>query len=77
MTAQSLGTPSAFVSKASDGISRIVVVIGATVTSPRNSNAESLVRISTGRLLSGLENYIPSDLSALHQLPHTVLIPSR
>jgi hypothetical protein len=35
-------------------ISRIVVVIGAMVTSPRNSSAESLVKMSTGRFLSGL-----------------------
>jgi len=77
LTAQSLGTPSAFVNKASDGISRIVVVIGATVTSPRNSNAESLVRISTGRLLSGLENTYHLTSPRFINHPRPVLIPSR
>ena len=42
--------------KFSEGISRIVEEIGATVTSPRNSSAESLVRITTGLFLSGREN---------------------
>ena len=53
-TAQSLGIPSACVRNTSDGISRTVEVIGAIVTSPRNSTAESRVRITPGCFLSGL-----------------------
>jgi len=53
---QSAGTPSAGVSSTSLGMSRIVRVIGATVASPRYSSAESRVRITTGRRLSGRPN---------------------
>ena len=53
LTAQSRGLPSAFERNTSDGISRTVVVIGAMVTSPRNSRAELRVRIKTGLFLSG------------------------
>jgi hypothetical protein len=44
---------SSLVNKTSEGMSRIVAVIGAIVTSPRNSIAEVLVSITTGRFLSG------------------------
>ena len=53
LTAQSWGMPSAFERNTSEGILRIVVVMGAMVTSPRYSNTESRVRIRTGRFLSG------------------------
>jgi hypothetical protein len=53
LTAQSWGMPSTFARNTSEGILRIVVVMGAIVTSPRYSNTESLVRIKTGRFLSG------------------------
>ena len=45
-----------FERKTSDGMSRTILVIGATVTSPRYSNTESRVRIRTGLLLSGRAN---------------------
>jgi len=54
--AQFLIIPFAFDSETSEGMFRIVDVMGATVISPRNSNAESLVRITTGRFLSGFAN---------------------
>jgi hypothetical protein len=52
-TAQSWGIPSLFERKTSEGMSRTVVVMGATVISPRYSNTEFLVSIRTGRFLSG------------------------
>ena len=56
LTTQSWGMPSAFERNTSDGISRIVVVMGAMVTSPRYSSAEFRVRMRTGRFLSGGTN---------------------
>jgi len=54
--AQSRGIPSCVDRNTSLGIERIVVVIGAIVTSPRYSRIESRVRIKTGRFLSGRLN---------------------
>jgi len=56
LTAQFRSMPSAFERNTSDGMFRIVVVIGTMVTSPRYSNTESLVRIRIGLFLSGLAN---------------------
>ena len=56
LTAQYSGMPSAFERKTSDGMSRIILVMGATVASPRYCNTESRVRIRTGLFLSGLVN---------------------
>ena len=56
LTAQSKGTPSAFERNTSDGMLRTVLVMGATVTSPRYSKTESRVRIRTGLFLSGSVN---------------------
>jgi len=56
LTAQSKGTPSAFERNTSDGMLRTVLVMGATVTSPRYSKTESRVRIRTGLFLSGRVN---------------------
>ena len=53
LTAQSRGMPSDLERNTSEGISRTVLVIGATVTSPRYSKTESRVRIRTGLFLSG------------------------
>lgn len=53
LIAQSRGMPSAFERKTSDGMSRTVLVMGATVMSPRYSNTESLVSMRTGLCLSG------------------------
>src|ERR1700704_1697823 len=50
------GNPSASVKMTSVGMLRIVDVIGATVTAFNTPMAESRVRISTGRLLSGVLN---------------------
>lgn len=58
LTAQSRGIPSAFERKTSDGISRTVLVMGATVTPPRYANTESRVRMRTGLLLSGPSRFI-------------------
>jgi len=46
-------------------MSRIVEVIGATVTSPRNSKAELLVKTRTGRFLSGRTDRVPGGWSQL------------
>src|SRR2546430_13043460 len=54
--AQVVGNPSACVRTTSVGILRIVEVIGATVTACSTAIAESRVRISTGRFLSGVLN---------------------
>jgi len=54
--AQAFGIPSAAVNATSEGILRIVEVIGATVTSENHSKAEFRVRIITGRFLLGFEN---------------------
>ena len=51
-TGQSRPIPSARVSNTSEGMSRTVDVIGAIVTSARNSTAESRVRMTIGRLES-------------------------
>lgn len=51
--AQLLLRPSSGERKTSEGISRKVVVIGATVTAVKNPMAESRVRMRTGRRLSG------------------------
>jgi hypothetical protein len=51
-----LGNPSASVSTTSVGILRIVGVMGATVTECKTAMAESRVKISTGRRLSGVLN---------------------
>ena len=53
LIAQSFFIPSFRERKTSLGISRIEVVTGATVTSPRYLRMESRVKISTGRFLSG------------------------
>lgn len=53
---QSLCIPSCRVRSTSLGISRIVEVIGATVTSPKYSKTEFLVKITMGRFLSGCLN---------------------
>src|SRR4030042_3356894 len=74
--AQSLGIPSSFINKTSVGISRIVEVIGATVTSPKKSSAESRVRITTGRFLSGFENLYQRTSPLFMALPKPVLSPN-
>ena len=58
LTAHSWGMPSAFERNTSEGILRIVVVMGAIVTSPRYSSTEFRVRIRTG-----------CDGQALHEKP--------
>ena len=55
-TAQAPFIPSATSNTTSEGTSRIVEVIGATVTVERWPTALSRVRISTGRCLSGFSN---------------------
>src|ERR1700730_14328590 len=50
------GKPSSSVNTTSVGMLRIVDVIGATVTAFNTAIAESRVRISTGRFLSGVLN---------------------
>jgi len=75
-TAQSLGMPSSFVNKTSVGISRMVEVIGATDTSPKKSNAESRVRITTGRFLSGLANLYQRTSPLFMVPPKPVLSPN-
>src|ERR1700722_11762794 len=55
-TAQVVGNPSSSVKTTSVGILRIVEVMGATVTECSTTMAESRVRISTGRFLSGALN---------------------
>jgi hypothetical protein len=54
--AQVSGNPSASVRMTSVGILRIVEVMGETVTECSTAIAESRVRISTGRFLSGVLN---------------------
>jgi len=56
LTAQFRGMPSVFERNTSEGIFRIVRVIGAIVTSPRYSITESRVRMRTGLFLSGRMN---------------------
>lgn len=65
---QSEGIPSDLVKKTSLGISLIVEVIGAVVTSPKYSNIESRVRIKTGLFLSG-------DLNLYHLISPLFIYP--
>jgi hypothetical protein len=69
LTAQSLGMPSALERNTSEGIWRIVLVIGATVTSFRYSRTESRVRIRTGLILSGVTNLYQRNSPCLIPLP--------
>jgi hypothetical protein len=64
------GNPSASVKITSVGMLRMVDVIGATVTAFNTPMAESRVRISTGRLLSGALN------AYQHTSPRFTLRPS-
>jgi len=56
LTAQVRGNPSVSLRATSEGISRIVDVIGAMVTSPRNPMADCRLRMRTGRFLPGAES---------------------
>ena len=56
LIAQSFSIPSVLERNTSDGMSRIVLVTGAIVTSPRYSKTEFLVRIKIGLFLSGWVN---------------------
>lgn len=74
LMAHSLLIPSRLFNTTSEGISRIVEVIGATVTSPRNWIAEFLVRISTGLSLSGWGN-LYQRISFLSVDPNLFFLP--
>jgi len=75
LTAQSRGMPSAFERNTSDGILRTIVVMGATVTSPRYSNTESRVRIRTGLFLSGFKNLYQRISPCFIRHPRPALFP--
>jgi len=75
LTAQSRGMPSVFERNTSDGILRTVLVMGATVTSPRYSNTESRVRIRTGLFLSGCKNLYQRISPCFIRHPRLALFP--
>src|SRR5579863_6233530 len=70
--AQVLGNPSSSVRTISVGIRRIVEVMGATVTEFSTPIAESRVRISTGRFLSGALNVYQQTSPQFTTLPSPV-----
>jgi hypothetical protein len=77
LTAQSRGMPSTFERNTSDGILRIVLIIGATVISPRYSNTESRDRIRTGLFLSGFTNLYQRISPCFIRHPKLVLFPKQ
>ncbi len=70
--AQVFGNPSSSVKTTSVGILRIVEVMGATVTEFSTAIAESRVRISTGRFLSGALNVYQQTSPRFTMLPNPV-----
>src|SRR6056297_111919 len=77
LTAQSRGMPSAFERHTSDGISRIMLVMGAIVVSPRYSNTQFRVRIRTGLFLSGFANLYQRISPRFIHHPKPALPPKR
>jgi hypothetical protein len=76
LTAHSRGIPSVLERGTSVGMSRIVEVMGATVTSLKNSNAESRVRTTTGRLLFGWGKLYHRISPRLTAHPISALLPT-
>ncbi len=77
LMAQSWCMPSCFERKTSLGIFLTVVVMGATVTSPRYCRIESRVRIKTGRFLSGAANLYHRISPRFTRHPRPVHPPTR
>ena len=77
LTAQSRSMPSTFERNTSEGILRIVLVIGATDISPRYSNMESRVRIRTGLFFSGFTNLYQRISPCFIRHPKLVLFPKQ
>jgi len=77
LIADSRGRPSSGERRTSEGIFRTVLVIGATVTSPRYSRTESRVRTRTGRRLSGCGNLYQRMSPRLTSRPSPVRSPRR
>ena len=77
LIAHSRGIPSFSVRITSLGISLIVDVTGAIVTSPRYSSAEARDRIRTGRFLSGDLNLYHLISPLFNYFPNFALLPRR
>jgi len=77
LIAQFRSMPSSFERKTSDGISRMVLVMGAIVTSPRYSNTESRVRMRTGLFLSDRANLYQRISPRFIPRPKPVHFPKR
>jgi predicted ATPase len=61
----------------SEGMSRIIEITGATVTSPKYSMMESRVKMTTGLILSGWENLYHRTSPRLMAQPRPARLPKR